>query len=896
MDSQKYLRYWGKAGSTGEFHLLAYHALDVAACGKIFVERHERLRQLLAVRLGLNETMLGLWLVFMLALHDLGKFSYRFQCLRAEFPGLPSTLPQARQYHPRHDTLGAAIWFELLERIVVDRFVAESTRSRPLKRALGYWLQAVTGHHGQPPKPRGIRTTGLFTSADQQAAGAFCIDAGELILESRPLAVEDPKAFSKATRLTSWWLAGVAVLCDWLGSNRELFPFVTREMPLDAYWQDHALPAAACAIERSGVLPTAGAQRSQLELFHYLNQPTPLQRLTTEIELHQAPQLLILEDVTGSGKTEAGITAAHRILASGGADGIYFGLPTMATSNAMHGRIAGQGLSARMFVDEPVVVLTHSAARLMRETNHRAEILPPAGAEADYTAAESSAANLRASWINDHRKKALLADLGVGTIDQALLAVLPTRHQSLRLLGLARKVLIVDEVHAYDAYMQQLLAALLRFQAYIGGHAILLSATLPTKMRQGLVDAFREGLGTASTQLASADYPLVTRVDAQHADELPVDTRPEVRRTVHVEFLHDVDAVIDLLVHAHRAGRCACWVRNSVDDAIDAWRQLQAAGVPLERLDLFHARFALGDRLEKEGQVLANFGPDSIADQRCGRILVATQVVEQSLDLDFDAMVTDLAPMDLVIQRAGRLQRHSRGWRPAPHLHVLSPSPSESAQRNWLTALLPRTTKVYEDLACLWRTAYLLHQHGCIRMPEAVRDLIESVYGADAVQAPSDVEVASAPAQGEALNAVTMGKYNALRLDLGYADPESDYWDDIKAPTRLGHESLRLRLARWDGSRLLPWWGEGNLRDWAMSEVSVHADWCAAVPEPTDPALRQAILDYQDTVPDKGRWSRLLPLHPGAEGAWEARVTDVRGCSLVLDYVAERGLTKRKAD
>ena len=892
MDTRHYLRYWGKAGAAGEFHLLAYHALDVAACGKTLLERHAPLRHLLRARLGLPEAMLCAWLTFMLVLHDTGKFSYRFQRLRQDFPGLEPNPSLETQYHPRHDTLGAILWFGHLQRTVMERFVAGAARSRQTRTALGYWMATAVGHHGQPPKPGRAKPEGLFTAADQQAAEAFCIDAGALLLHGCDLDPVDAKAFAAAIKPTTWWLAGIAVLCDWLGSNRDLFPFVADEMPLAAYWNDHALPAAARAIEHSGVLPIASTQRTQQGLFSYLARPTPLQKLATELELRPSPQLLILEDVTGSGKTEAALTAAHRILSSGGADGIYFGLPTMATSNAMHGRIEGQGLGGKMFATEPAVILTHSAARLMREAPQRAEILPSTGEEADYTAAETSAANLRASWINDHRKKALLADLGVGTIDQALLAVLPSRHQSLRLLGLARKVLVVDEVHAYDAYMQQLLAALLRFQAHIGGHAILLSATLPQAMRQELVNAFREGLGAEPEQLASLDYPLLTHIDARRMAETPVHTRPEVARTVRVELLDDLDAVIRLLVDAHAEGRCACWVRNSVDDAIDAWQQLRAAGVPLGQLDLFHARFALGDRLDKERQALANFGPDSTDVQRRGRILIATQVVEQSLDLDFDVMVTDLAPMDLVIQRAGRLQRHGRGPRPAPCLHVLTPQPSATAGGDWLAELLPRTARVYEHITRLWRTAYLLREHGCIRMPEAARELIEGVYAPDAMDVPAAVEAASAPAQGEELNAATMGKYNALCLDRGYADPESEYWDDVKAPTRLGEDSLRLRLARWDAERLTPWQGEGELRDWAMSEVSVHADWCAEVPEPEDAALRQAILDYEQTVPDKGRWSRLLPLREGSDWVWEAEVVDVRGRKAVLRYEPTVGLRR----
>lgn len=891
--SKLYFDYWGKAGETGDFHLLVYHSLDVAACGTVLLERHAPLRRLLSIRLGLAQTSLSSWLTFMLALHDVGKFSYRFQRLRCDWPHDPNDPAADAPYHPRHDTLGAVAWLGLLERPVIERFVAEPMRSRQGKTALRYWIASATGHHGQPPKPKAQGIEGLFTQVDQHAAQCFCMDVGALLLDGGLLEVADVQSFAKAMKPISWWLAGVAVLCDWLGSNRERFSFCPNAMPLADYWTQHALPAAEEAIASSGVLPIPSSRCDHHALFDF-EQPTPLQRLAADVDLRDSPQLLILEDVTGSGKTEAALTAAHRIMGRGGADGLYFGLPTMATSNAMHSRIAGKGLARSLFTEAPALVLTHGAARLQRDVPVRAQILPADAAEADYTDTEASAANLRASWINDHRKKALLADLGVGTIDQALLAVLPSRHQSLRLLGLARKVLIVDEVHAYDAYMQQLLQGLLRFQAYIGGHVILLSATLPHDIRQTLADAFRDGLAVAPAELRSTDYPLMTLVDAERADEHPIATRPEVARRVRVELIGDAEAVLDLLLEAHRDGRCACWIRNSVDDAIEAVETLKAAGVPAECLELFHARFVLGDRLDIEQRVLANFGPESTPAERAGRILIATQVVEQSLDLDFDAMVTDLAPVDLVIQRAGRLHRHDRGPRPTPCLHVLTPEPIDTASADWLASLLPRTSKVYEDLACLWRTARLLREHGCIRMPEAARELIEGVYGKEALATPADVESASVRAQGEELNARSIGKYNTLRLERGYADPDAEYWDDIKAPTRLGEDSLRLRLARWDGERLRPWRGDGagEMRDWAMSEVSVHANWCASAQEPRDEALCRALMNYEQTVPDKGRWSLLLPMHQSDSDAWEAEVMDRAGKPTLLRYLVGRGLVR----
>ena len=906
---EPYQAYWGKANQEGGFHLLSYHALDVAACGWVLLTRHGGLRARLLDHLDIDEATLVAWLTFMLALHDVGKFSYRFQCLKPDFPWLARSLPQDRRYSVRHDTLGLVLWQGALEDAVFGQFIAEQAdRSslRQLRTALDIWISAFAGHHGQPPARRRIPLREQFTLDDEKAAVAFCEQAGVLLLANSPLRVDEPKALIQALKPVSWWLAGIAVLCDWLGSNADLFAYQQEPMPLPRYWNEHALPAAERAIAISGVLPLAPSGKSQRELFDYIDQPTPLQKICADIALSSTPQLLILEDLTGSGKTEASLTLAQRIQSVGAADGIYLALPTMATSNAMHARIIDKGLDQRLFVGDPSVILTHAAARLVQAMAARNAILPDSPPEADYDLAETSAANLRVAWLGDHRKKALLADLGVGTIDQALLAVLPSRHQSLRLLGLARKVLIVDEVHAYDSYMQQLLAALLRFHAFIGGHVVLLSATLPQAQRQALADAFRAGLSAEPVALSELTYPLLTRVDAVAVEEISVAARDQAKRRVAVQCVDDVAAVMRLLIEAHQHGSCAWWVRNTVDDAIAALQTLRDLGVAEDSLLLFHARFALGDRLAIENKVLASFGPESDAACRRGRILIATQVVEQSLDLDFDLMVSDLAPIDLIIQRAGRLQRHARDstgaraareQRPSPCLHVLTQVADNDADAHWLNGLLPGTARVYRDLRVLWRTARLLADHGAIRMPEAARTLIEGVYGEDGLPVPAGIEQGSIDAESEGLANTSMGRFNALKLEQGYADPGMDYWDDIVAPTRLGEASIRVRLARWEAGRLSPWAGDQETpwSDWlavAMSEVSIRQHWVAEAATSQEPGLEAAMEDALSKVYDQGRWSRLLPLRPIGEDAWEAEAVDGAGEPVRFQYTRMTGLVR----
>ena len=914
-----YWSYWGKASREGAFHLLPYHALDVAACAHVYLEQHHPLRARLSQLLGIDEESLVRWTTFMLALHDVGKFGYRFQCLRSVFPGIASELPSATGYTVRHDTLGLILWDTVLREAVVDRLVPEASGRRTIRTALGYWMAASAGHHGQPPsstwRRRNHRNNWLkdqFTQQDREAALAFCDDVGTLLLEDAPLRVDDPKAFEHALKLGSWWLAGIGVLCDWLGSNAELFTYQQEAMALKTYWDEHARPAAERALAQSGVLPLSVTAKSQQVLFPYLAaaQPTPLQQLCAELELSDSPQLLILEDLTGSGKTEASLTLAHRLQAAGAADGLYLALPTMATSNAMHRRIIDNQIYQRLFDEEPGLVLTHGASRLVQASAARDGVLPDAPNEGDYDQAETSAANLRAAWIGDHRKKALLADLGVGTIDQALLGVLPSRHQSLRLLGLSRKVLIVDEVHAYDAYMQELLSALLRFQAYIGGHVILLSATLPRQMRQALANAFRAGRHAEPVSLEQDAYPLLTQITTTASRELPVASSERTRREVAVACIDETTAALEVLLEAHRQNRCGCWIRNSVDDAIDAWQQLRAAGVPEDRLQLFHARFALGDRLAIERQVLAHFGPQSSSIQRQGQILIATQVVEQSLDLDFDVMVSDLAPIDLIIQRAGRLQRHRRDangdlsdqeQRPAPCLYLVSPAATADADEHWLSTLLPRTKYVYQDLRCLWRTAHLLTREGAIRLPEAARTLVEGVYGEQALAAPEGIEAArmQANADADALHQRSMGGFNTLKLEQGYVDSGMDYWNDIITPTRLGDPTIRLRLARWYNGQLIPWGGTETdaWSDWittAMSEISVRQSWLGAETDSPDDMLHEAVNAYLATVYDQGRWSRLLPLQQVDDEHWQAEALDPQGRMVKLCYHQLTGLERAR--
>lgn len=907
MREEALFRYWGKAGEEGLYHPLPYHSLDVAACGAALLKHHPPLRLLLAGRLGLEEPRLLAWFGFFLALHDLGKFSPRFQALRSDLFQRLQPGRTAGPYSVRHDTLGWRLWGEILADRLFDLCGPEPlprSARRLLRPPFGIWMRCLTGHHGQPPREDDgtFRLADHFGADDQQAAADFMFACRDLFL-GPDLDIPDPKAWESALKPLSWWIAGIAVLSDWLGSNADLFAMRAEPMPLAEYWRDHAWPQAEQAISASGLIPLEIAPRALGELFDYLTHPTPLQRLAAEVRLPDGPQLFILEDVTGAGKTEAALMLAQRLMAGGGGDGLFLALPTMATSNAMYRRVVEKELDQRLFGGQPGLVLAHSAARLMERPAPRTEPLAFGPAEADYARGDEAAAGLRAAWIGDSRKKALLADFGIGTIDQALLAILPVRHQSLRLLGLMRKVLVVDEVHACDAYMLELLEALLRFQASVGGSVLLLSATLPRTTRQKLADAYRAGLGTPSAPLSADAYPLLTRVDGLGIDEHPLATRPEVVRRVQVERIDNRAAIHAKLQEVHRTGQCACWVRNSVADAIEAWEELADLGIPADRLHLFHARFALGDRLAIETAVLGRFGPESGPQERDGHILIATQVVEQSLDLDFDWMISDLAPIDLLIQRAGRLRRHQRDGtgrrlasegRGEPLMHLFAPAAGEEADKRWLETLLPRTAWVYPELDRLWLTVRQMERRGAIAMPDDARVLIEGVYGPEPEALPPGLLQVRNDHEGKTQASRSVACFNALDLNNGYA-AKTDYWDDIHTPTRLGDATTRVRLARWRDGHITPW-SDDPRHPWPLSEVSVRESWFKDEAQAADPTLSRVVERYRAEVFDQGRWSRLLPLQPVVDGGWEGAVIDEQGRRVGwFRYDGTRGLI-RKAD
>ena len=682
-------RFWGKAQPLdpereAQWHPLAYHSLDVAAVGEVLLTSDRGFGACFSRLLGLPLEDASPLTCYLLALHDIGKFARKFQAKAPRF--YPECFgDDPARWAARYDHgAGGLRLFDVDARA----FKLPQASRRRVWQPL---MSAVTGHHGAPPDPpvneRMITLRGSdFGLAGIEAAHEFIRQVHELLVPPHDITPPD----SRHAKRASFAVAGLAVLADWIGSNQEWFPYTEPYQDLDAYWND-ARARAQVAVRNAGVLPAAASRHLGYDtLIGEEAVPSPMQEWARKVDLPAGPVLFMVEDETGSGKTEAALMLAHRLIASGAADGLYVALPTMATANAMFDRLADACRYLFASDAQPSIALAHGARdmhdgfRAARPCGGRKE-KSYSGSGTPDEASETTASAACAAWIADDRRRTFLADAGAGTIDQALLAVLPSRHQSLRLLGLMRRVLALDEVHAYDAYMQREMEQLLEFQAGLGGSAILLSATLPLSVRERLTRAFVRGLGidTEDDDGLGMDYPMTTVCAGGIHSHTRIQGRSERARTLPVRFLRTSDEALDKIERAAGSGKAVLYIRNTVDDALDAHGALRTRGLaPL----LFHARFALMDRLNIERRVVKTFGKLSKPDSRKGQILIATQVAEQSLDIDFDVLVTDLAPIDLVIQRAGRLWRHHRPEREGqPELFVVTPEPVCDADDAWFS-------------------------------------------------------------------------------------------------------------------------------------------------------------------------------------------------------------------
>lgn len=506
-------------------------------------------------------------------------------------------------------------------------------------------------------------------------------------------------------------IEGLLIMADWIASNTTYFPLLSADecgqfsdypARIDAAWEKLSLPAPWI----SGACFGFGVQDFK-NRFGFMPNPTQEEVLNI-VSRASFSGIFILEAPMGLGKTEAALAAAEILAAKSGAGGLFLGMPTQATSNGIFPRLEAwaQGISQ----DEGVIHsirLAHAAAAL--NDDYR-EIF-----EGHSDLNDESAGLIVHDWFSG-RKQALLSDFVIGTVDGLLMSALKQKHVMLRHLGLAGKVVIVDECHAYDAYMSRYLDTAIKWLGIYGVPVIILSATLPEKRRAELIEAYCDKIFEDESWKHSLSYPLLTYADngKVYQSALPYNGDKKqilVKRISREEVAARVGDAIN-------CGGCIGVIVNTVKKAQDIARELQSS-FPENEIIIMHAQFIMSERIAREKRIIARVGKNSTPNDRRGLIVVGTQVLEQSLDLDFDMLITELCPMDLLLQRIGRLHRHDRvrpnGLENAK-CYVLDnmnggfDEGSEAIYGRWLLmrtrALLPDMLTVPNDISSLVQRTY----------------------------------------------------------------------------------------------------------------------------------------------------------------------------------------------
>ncbi|MFF3285903.1 CRISPR-associated helicase Cas3' [Streptomyces sp. NPDC003023] len=816
---------------------------------------------------------LAVWLA---GVHDIGKATPAFACQveslaqRMRHGGLEmrsqSAMGPDRRLAP-HGLAGQVLLGEWLEE-----------RHGWTVKQTGQFTVTVGGHHGVPPEhgqinaldnhPQLLRTPGKSRDAWHRVQ--------EELLEACA------REFGADERLGAWrtvklpqpvqvLLTALVIVSDWIASNQDLFPYYPLEVPrsgaerLAAAWRGLNLPGPWCPEE-----PTQDAQELFAARFAL---PTgakvrPVQEAAVELaRTMDEPGLMVIEAPMGEGKTEAALAATEILAARSGAGGVFFALPTMATGNAMFPRLldwldrlpAEQGTSYSVLLAHSKAALNEDFADLMGQSRRIVAVDLDAPEEQDRQrlsrpSRKAPAELVAHAWLRG-RKKAMLSSFVAGTIDQLLFAGLKSRHLAMRHLAVAGKVVVIDEAHAYDTYMSVYLDRVLSWLGAYRVPVVVLSATLPAGRRRELAEAYA---GTATDEAAAAfdavaeagDYPLLTAVTPGGT---PVMRRPTASaRTTDVELERiedDLEVLADRLEEELADGGCVLVVRNTVR------RVLEAASALRQRfgdaaVTVAHSCFIDVDRAAKDADLLRRFGPPGKADGRPeeAHIVVASQVAEQSLDVDFDLLVTDLAPVDLLLQRTGRLHRHVRGGedqtdRPAR----LRTARCLVTGVDW-TQEVPEPVRgsvaVYGAHALLRSAAALLpHLDGGpqrpVRLPADISPLVQQAYAADHDGPPRWAEaLEAARTRHEEHRADQAERAAAFRLDaaarpgrplFGWVAAGVGDADDTragKAQVRDSRESLEVVVVqrRADGTLATVPWLEPDRRDRALAGLALPTD------------------------------------------------------------------------
>ncbi|MGW2339477.1 CRISPR-associated helicase Cas3' [Streptomyces sp. NPDC001661] len=743
---------------------------------------------------------LAVWLA---GVHDIGKATPAFACqveslaevMRGE--GLSMRSQQAmgadRRLAP-HGLAGQALLAEWLE-----------SRHGWTGRQSGQFAGVVGGHHGVPPentqiagldsRPELLRTPG--------PSGALWRRVQEELLD----ACADE--FGARGRLGEWrrvklrqpaqvLLTALVIVSDWIASNPDLFPYFPEDVPRSD--QDR-IAAAWAGLDLPGGWRTADSEVATAELFaSRFDLPDgavirPVQEAAVELARSMsAPGLMVIEAPMGEGKTEAALAAAEVLAARSGAEGVFVALPTMATGNAMFPRLlkwldrlpSPPGVRYSVLLAHSKAALNEDFADLLRQSGPVAAVDVDGGQELTPwrpggTAHAAGPELVAHSWLRG-RKKAMLSSFAVGTVDQVLFAGLKSGHLALRHLALAGKVVVIDEAHAYDTYMSVYLDRVLSWLGAYQVPVVVLSATLPAGRRRDLAAAYGGQADPSRTAefeavAQSRDYPLLTAI-APGGDPVLRSPAPSGRqvRVVLEQMDDEPHALADRLEAELEDGGTVLVVRNTVRRVLETAAALRQRFGP-EQVTVAHSCFIDVDRAAKDADLVDRFGPPGAAASRPKKhIVVASQVAEQSLDVDFDLLVTDLCPVDLMLQRMGRLHRHLRpdekqGTRP-PRLRTAR---CLITGVDWTPATgePPRPVRgsiaVYGGYALLRSAAALLPHLGRqarpVELPADISPLVQAAYDEPGTCPQTWAqEVATAQAQHDAHRAAQLEGAAAFRL------------------------------------------------------------------------------------------------------------------------------------
>ena len=680
---------------------LVAHVLAVAACAKVIFEQPQCLKRL--HQHSFNDSSL---LILIAALHDIGKASRLFQKLVNNPDYQAISYGQAKEW--KHGVDGFEHYGAIVQAVAEGLLGLDEIQSSNIVEL----LFSACGHHGKypPNSPRPVSENEDSTDEDRalidlvsELIELFCVNNNHC----------------PTTRLSNGfihWFAGWVVLADWLGSDSDTFKPVTcsdlETLNLEELFQDYV----QCAKQRITDLKlfTAGNPIWSNLVPEYIARKlhasggnlNPMQIWATEFPINDGKNIIICEVPMGAGKTEFAEIIAARMIADGKVDGMVFALPTQGSANQIHKRL-NEDLSYPVF--QLPTNLAHANAKWESLSQH------------DSGQYGNDSQNDVIRWLFQENKRCFLAPVSVVTVDQIELAVLNCKHSFLRAAAMSRHLVVIDEIHAYDAYMSELIQQTLAYLGKMGTPVILLSATLPDKTRNNLLAAY---WGEPKININTAHYPRITWATepSTTAECVHLENQHAPVSEVTLATITDTFLIEEALKNANE--NCVCVICNSVSSSIERYQELLKArpdGSEIEIL-LFHARFIRQHRSDKEQEVTLLFDKNSPEPARKGKILVATQVVEQSLDLDFDYLYTELAPIDLILQRMGRLHRHRREYRHfKPCLTVVLPEDSETS---WFAA----TQKIYPHPELLSKTREFIEQTDNLLLPKAIGDAVSTIY------------------------------------------------------------------------------------------------------------------------------------------------------------------------